>query len=42
MSDLVSRIVVAVPLGAATIYAALHGGWLLVAVASVAALIALH
>ena len=30
------------PLGAATIYSALQGGWLLVAVASVAALIALH
>ncbi len=27
VSDLVSRVVVAVPLGAATIYAALHGGW---------------
>jgi phosphatidate cytidylyltransferase len=42
VSNLVSRIVVAVPLGAATVYAAWHGGWLLVAVASVAALIALH
>ena len=42
MSNLASRIVVAVPLGAAAIYAALVGGWLLVAVAAVAAVIALH
>jgi hypothetical protein len=42
VSNLASRIVVAVPLGAAAIYAALVGGWLLVAVAAVAAVIALH
>jgi len=42
VSNLASRIVVAVPLGAAAIYAVLVGGWLLVAVAAVAAVIALH
>lgn len=42
MSNLASRILVAVPLGAAAIYAALAGGWLLVAIAAVASLIALH
>ena len=42
VSNLASRIVVAVPLGAAAIYAALEGGWLLVVVVAVAAVIALH
>ena len=42
MSNLASRIVIAVPLGAAAIYAVLEGGWLLVAVVAVAAVIALH
>jgi phosphatidate cytidylyltransferase len=42
VSNLASRILVAVPLGAAAIYAGLQGGWLLVAVAAAAALIALH
>jgi phosphatidate cytidylyltransferase len=42
MSNLTSRIVFAVPLAAAAIYAVLRGGWPLVAVAAVAAVIALH
>jgi phosphatidate cytidylyltransferase len=42
VTNLASRIIVALPLGAAAIYAALQGGWLLVAVVAVAALIALH
>jgi phosphatidate cytidylyltransferase len=42
VNNLASRIVVAVPLGAAAIYAALQGGWLLVAIVAVAAVIALH
>jgi len=42
VNNLASRIVIAVPLGAAAIYAVLQGGWLLVAVVAVAAVIALH
>ena len=42
MSNLASRVVVAVPLAIAAIYAVLRGGWPLVAVAAVAALLALH
>jgi phosphatidate cytidylyltransferase len=42
VSNLASRILVAVPLGAAAVYAALQGGWLLVIVATAAALVALH
>jgi phosphatidate cytidylyltransferase len=42
VNNLVSRILVAVPLGVLAIYAAVQGGWLLVAVVAVAAVIALH
>ncbi|HYX87709.1 MAG TPA: phosphatidate cytidylyltransferase [Gaiellales bacterium] len=42
MSNLVSRIVFAVPLGLAAYFAVDEGGWLLVGIAVVAGLIALH